>query len=85
LDYLVNYSKTFDGLNEIDELNSISIGLIFGGGLKYDISNLQVGLRTDYYLDFTNVADWYIKNTGIGGKVSVNTMTITLTIGYRLK
>lgn len=84
-DYLVSSSKQFDSLEEIDELKSTSFGLILGGGLKYDISNLQFGLRADYYLDFTKVADWTIENTGNGGEVTVNTITINLTIGYRLK
>lgn len=84
-DYLVSSSKHFDSLKEIDELKSTSIGIILGGGLKYDISNLQFGLRADYYLDFTKVTDWTIENTGYGGEVTVNTFTINLTIGYRLK
>jgi len=84
-DYLVSSSKQFDSLEDIDELKSTSFGLILGGGLKYDISNLQFGLRADYYLDFTKVADWTIENTGNGGEVTVNTFTINLTIGYRLK
>ncbi len=85
IDYLMSSSKHFDSLKDIDELKSTSIGLILGGGLKYDISNLQFGLRADYYLDFTKVADWTIENTGNGGEVTVKTFTINLTIGYRLK
>ena len=84
-DYLVSSSKHFDTLKEIDELKSTSIGLLLGGGLKYDISSLQFGLRADYYLDFTKVANWTIENTGNGGEVTVNTFTINLIIGYRLK
>lgn len=84
-DYLVCHSSHFDNLEDFDELKSISVGLILGGGLKYDISNLQFGLRADYYLDFTKVADWSIENTGNSGEVTVNTFTLNLTIGYRLK
>ena len=84
-DYLLNASRHFDGLKELDELKSISIGLILGGGLKYEISNLQFGLRADYYLDFTKIANWTIEDSGVEGKVSVNTFTINLSIGYRLK
>ena len=84
-DYLFSNSKHFDGLEELDELKISSIGLILGGGLKYDISNIQFGLRADYYLDFTKIADWTIQNTGKGGEVTVNTFTINLTFGYRLK
>lgn len=84
-DYLVSSSKHFDSLKEIDALNSSSIGLIFGGGLKYDISKIQFGLRADYYLDFTKVAVWTIEDTGIDGEVTVKTFSINLTIGYKLK
>jgi len=85
IDFLVNYSKEFDGLEELDGLQKYAIGMILGGGLKYDISNLQFGLRADYYFDFTKVADWTIESTGNGGEVTVNTFAINLTIGYRLK
>ena len=85
VDFLIKSSKDFDVLEELDGLKKYSIGLLMGGGLKYDFSNLQVGLRADYYLDFTKVADWTIESTGNGGEVTVNTFTINLTIGYRLK
>jgi len=85
LDYLFNNSKHFDELKKLNELKNTSIGLILGGGLKYDISNIQLGLRADYYLNFTKVADWPTQNTGTGGEVTVNTFTINLTIGYKLK
>ncbi len=85
LDYLVNSSWHFDDLKEIDGLKRASYGLILGGGLKYDISDFQFGLRADYYLDFTKVADWTIESTGISGEVKVNTFTINLIIGYRLR
>jgi hypothetical protein len=81
-DYLFNNSKFFDGLKE---LKSTSIGLILGGGFKRDISNLQFGLRADYYLDFAKVAEWAAESHRIGGHISVNTFTINLTIGYKLK
>ncbi|MBE0637890.1 MAG: hypothetical protein IH598_05170 [Bacteroidales bacterium] len=84
LDYLVSSSKIFDDLKDIDELNYLAIGMILGGGLKYDYSNLQFGFRADYYVDFTNVADWKIEETGIEGEVNVSTFTINLTIGYKL-
>jgi len=85
LDYLVNSSEQFDGLKEFDELNSTSAGLLLGGGIKYDISKIQFGLRADYYLDFTKVADWTIENTENIGEVTVNTFTINLSLGFRLK
>jgi len=85
IDFLVRSSRHFDALEEIKELKNIAIGFIVGVGLKYDISNLQFGLRADYYYDFTNIADWKIENTGNVGKVEVNTFTINFTIGYKIK
>ena len=87
-DYLLNNSKHFDELKELGEFNDISFGLILGGGLKYDISDFQIGLRADYYLDFPKykkIVDWTIEDTGMGGKISIKTFTVNLSIGYRLK
>lgn len=84
-DYLISHSKHFDIIEGIDELKSISLGLIFGGGFKYDISRFQVGLRAEYYFDFTKVAKWTLDGDGKGGEVTVNTFTINLTLGYKLK
>lgn len=85
LDYLLNSSKHFDSLDEIDELKSTSVGLILGGGLKYEVSGLQFELGADYYLDFTKIADWTIESTGISGKVTVDTFTLNMSIGYKIK
>lgn len=84
-DYLYSSSKHFDVLEEKKELKNTSYGLILGGGMKYDISNFQFGLRADYYYDFTKVAEWTIENTGISGEATVNAFTINLTMGYKLK
>ncbi|WP_442267602.1 outer membrane beta-barrel protein [Tenacibaculum sp. ZS6-P6] len=84
-DYLINSSTHFESLKDINELKRTSLGLIFGGGLKYDTSNFQLGLRADYYLDFTKVANWETENTTNGREVTIDTFTINLTIGYRLK
>ena len=90
-EYLLSNSKHFDILDD-GSLNSVSIGLILGAGVKYDISNLQLGLRADYYLDFTKIADWTIQYGGYGIEnstkrvgISANTFTVNLTVGYRLK
>ncbi|MDY0198585.1 MAG: outer membrane beta-barrel protein [Tenuifilaceae bacterium] len=83
-DYLASYSKVFNGLNEIDELKKYSIGLILGGGIKYDLSKIQIGLRADYYLNFEKVADWPLQTENLGGEINDRTITLNLTIGYRL-
>lgn len=83
-DYLVSYSSEFDGLNDIDALKKFNLGLILGGGIKYDLSKIQIGLRADYYLNFNKVADWLAQTGNLGGKVNDKTMTLNLTIGYKL-
>jgi hypothetical protein len=85
VDYLISNSKQFDGLKEPEELHKISVGLIAGGGLKYNLSAFQFGLRADYYLDFTKVAEWTIESTRSSGEITVNTFSINLTVGYNLK
>jgi opacity protein-like surface antigen len=84
-DYLVSYSKEFDGLNDIDALKKYNFGLLLGGGVKYDLSKIQIGLRADYYLNFIKIGDWPAKNGNLGGKVIDKTLTLNLTIGYKLK
>ncbi len=85
LDYLINSSNHFDSLKDINELKKYTFGLIIGVGLRYDLSKFHLGLRSDYYYDFTKIADWTFDNTGIGGEVTANTYTINLTLGYRLR
>ncbi len=84
-EYLYRSSNDFDGLQELDELKGSALGLLLGGGIKYEFSKLQIGLRSDYYLNFTKVAEWSIQQAGIAGEVTVNTFTINMTVGYKLK
>ena len=72
--------------SHFDAIKKASFGLILGGGLKYDISNLQFGLRADYYFDFSKkIAEWPDYETGSVCDILVNVFTINLSIGYRLK
>lgn len=67
-------------LNPISEYNSFNYGLLLGGGLKYPLSDkLQLGLRADYYLNFTDIS-----KTGQTRTVSDKTFTTNLVLGYRL-
>ena len=83
-DYLIGYTKQFNALNEVDVLKNYSIGLILGGGVKYDLSRIQIGLRADYYLNFDKIADWPAQTGNLGGKVKDKTMILNLMIGYKL-
>lgn len=84
LDYLINYSKEFNILNDINAINRYNYGLLTGLGAKYDLNKLQIGLRADYYLNFGSIADWPAGRDNLGVRVTDNTLTINATIGYRL-
>jgi hypothetical protein len=62
--------------------NNYNYGLLLGGGLKYDINRIQVGFRTDYYLNFNEINK---PITHVFGVINDKTLTCNLTIGYRLK
>jgi len=67
-------------LDNVDIYNKYSYGLLFGGGLKYNIKKIQVGIRFDYYLNFNNMY-----KTEQYGTLRDKTFTTNLIIGYRLK
>lgn len=85
LDYLANYSKEFDLINDADLLNKYTFGMLLGGGLKCNFSQFQFGIRADYYLNFNQIAEWSAATDNLGGKINDNTYTINLSIGYKLK
>ncbi len=84
IDYLINYSKEIDGLNDINALEKYNIGLILGGGIKYNFSKIQIGLRADYYLNFNKIADWPAEIGNLGGSVKDKTMSINLIFVYNI-
>jgi len=67
-------------LNNEEIYNKYSYGLLFGGGLKYNIKKIQVGIRCDYYLNINN-----IYKTEQYGTLRDKTFTTNIIIGYRLK
>ncbi len=83
--YLINNSKLFEAIKKNDRLENKSYGLLVGGGIKYNRSKFQLGLRADYYLDFTKVADWTVEAPKVGSKITSKTYSISFTIGYKLK
>jgi len=83
-DILIKYSYQFEGLSDSDELQKIAFGLIMGAGVKYDRSKMQYGLRADYYLDFTKIAEWSSDETGLSGEIMASVFTVTLSFGLKL-
>lgn len=67
--YLINYNK-------------YNYGLLIGGGLKYDMEKIQIGLRTDYYINLKVINK---ENTHSFGIINDRTFTCNFTVGYKLK
>jgi len=86
-DYLLHSSNNQPYTqSNFDDIKNASFGLILGGGLKYNVSKLQFGLRADYYFDFSKrIAVWPYFDSEGGCDILVNVFTINLSIGYRLK
>ena len=59
-------------------LNVINLGMLLGGGFTYKISQLQVGIRSDYNINFNKICN---KDNVT---ITDNTFTVQMTIGYSL-
>lgn len=76
-DYLV-YHSPIGGLRDND------FGIILGGGLKYNLSPILIGLKAEYYHNFIKIAEWPAQYGNLGGSINDQTMTLCLTLGYKL-
>ncbi len=82
LDFLVGYNEQIQVVDEAGELNSMVFGLITEAGLKVNLDVVQLGIRANYYLDFTKIAKW---DNGLSqGDISANVFTLNFSLGYRL-
>lgn len=84
MDYLYSYSKDFSFIEEINELPHYSYGLNVGGGIKLGFRRLQLGVRSDYYLNVRRMADW-VSNSNDSGWIDDQTYLVNLTVGYKLR
>lgn len=84
IEYLQAYTKDFSFIEEMDELPEFSYGVNVGGGIKLAIRHLQVGVRSDYYLNVRKMADW-ISNSDDNGWIDDQTYLVNLTLGYKLR
>jgi hypothetical protein len=72
-------------MNDYGEYNKSNYGLILGGGLKYELQKMLLGVRADYYLNFNDIADLSAGSTNMGKSLNCKTIAVNLTIGYRIK
>jgi len=83
-DYLIKNSYYLEVLKQNNDLNKINVGLILGGGIKFDLPAIQLGLRADYYLNFMKVAEWPTRYNTTNGSVNDQTMSLNFTIGFKI-
>lgn len=84
MDYLYSYSKDFSFIEEMNELPRYSYGMNVGGGIKLNFRRLQIGARSDYYLNVRKMADW-LSNSNDPGWIDDQTYLVNLTVGYKLR
>jgi len=92
IDYLFSYSEQEDFIKHFDEageLNKVSYGIIFGGGIKLKVKRIQLGLVFDYYLTINKLVNYSITvSTATGmqevtNKLFDNTFTINALFSYK--
>jgi hypothetical protein len=67
------------------DLNTISYGLLFGGGINFSVKRILFGIDFDYYFDLTDVVDK--KSASTNGQTYTyynSTFAINLLIGLKL-
>ena len=85
-DYLLSCKSEYGELdfdNQWAKPDRNSYGMIVGGGLKYSLSAVQVGVRADYYIECNEIADWIVWPDG-NTRITSQTYSVNLTLGYKL-
>tara|TARA_R110002050_G_scaffold282718_1_gene430794 strand:+ start:1030 stop:1710 length:681 start_codon:yes stop_codon:yes gene_type:complete len=72
------------------EIKDLMYGLMVGAGVKHDLNKLQIGLRFDYYLNLTNIAQYTYSRKyavlGYGeGTLQDNSFVFSVVLGYHLR
>lgn len=86
-DYLIGKNSSEKGFLEgiKNDIKKYNYGLIIGGGLKYDLSKIQIGVQAHYYVNFIKVVDNPPTGNSFGLSINDNTTSINFTLGYKLK
>lgn len=86
MDILVaNNSNAFSYFNTQYDVNQIQYGCVLGFGVKYEVSNVQIGLRTDFLLNFNSTSELKFENFDETFVLSERTQVFGLILGYKLK
>lgn len=86
VDILVaNKSNAFSYFQTQFDVNQIQYGCTLGFGIRYEISNVQIGLRTDFLLNFNNTSELKFETINETFIFSERTQFFGFTLGYKLK
>lgn len=81
LDIVVHNDPFFE---QLSQFNKYAFGLNCGGGVKYLIDPIVIGVRVDYYQNFTTIGRLPDNADHDGGEVEDLTPVLSLVIGYML-
>lgn len=88
VDYLVSYSEDSPGIiqgyADRDKVNYLNYGFITGVGIKYKFDKFLLGVVYNYNINLNNLVDFKWTSSGSTYKISDNTYTLNLQIGYKL-
>jgi len=86
VDILVaNKSNAFSYFQSQFDVNQIQWGCTLGFGVKYEVSNVQIGLRSDFLLNFNSTSELKFETIEETFIFSECTHFFGLTLGYKLK
>lgn len=86
MDILVaNNSNAFSYFDTQYGVNQIQYGCVLGFGVKYEVSNVQIGLRTDFLLNFNSTSELKFETFDETFVLSERTQVFGLVLGYKLK
>ncbi|HET6559679.1 MAG TPA: hypothetical protein VFG54_20305 [Prolixibacteraceae bacterium] len=82
-DFMISYPEELSFIKEIEEITPYSYGFNLGGGVKLDFRSLQLGVRSDYYLNLAKIANW-VSASNSDSWIEDKTLLINFTLGYKL-
>lgn len=86
-DYFIGSSNNDDAILDIESFKKYTLGLILGGGVKFNVEKFQFGVQANYYVEFGDIADYssdyYGTNLG-RSKIQSKLFMLNLVIGYKL-
>ncbi len=85
IDYKYDFAKAPVFIENKYDVKKFSYGLLSGAGFKFRLKDFIYGIRGDYYMNFSKIADDEPSGTLWGGTINDQTFTLQLFIGKKLE